>query len=99
MTAADNLVFTPECRTRTGSNELQIANTQYRGVNIAERTFIPWNIFRKTVVQYVVDLQLPMDTEVKGGEMSQYYYTSEGYGLPVFDQLEDAVEFIDKFKS
>lgn len=98
MTAND-LIFEPQSRHRMSGNELQIATTHYKGVHITERTFFPWNIFKNITVCYVLDLVLPIDTEVKGGKMDDAYYTEEGYGLPVFEELDDALEFIDKFRA
>ena len=98
MTAND-LMFEPELRVPQGGNETQIAYAMHKNIRITERTYIPWNIFKNIKVHYIVDLVLPMNTKVKGGEMSDVYYTEEGYGLPVFAELDDAFEFVDNFKS
>jgi hypothetical protein len=95
----EDLIFNPVTRYPQAGNEIQICETSYKGVHITERTFFPWNIFQNISVLYILDLVLPMETKVEGGEMSDVYYTDEGYGLPVFKDLDKATAFIDKYKS
>lgn len=94
----NKLVFNPETRHMSAGNEIQHCGTEYKGIKITEVTYFPFNIFINISTWYIVDLVLPMDTKVENGEMRDCYYTDEGYGLPVFDKLEDVIVFINKFK-
>jgi hypothetical protein len=95
----ENLEFSPVNRYFSRGNETQICETKYKGVSINEWTHFPYSFFgdKEPITYYVVDLVLPMTTVVKGGEMSNYYYTEDGYGLAVIKTLEDTIEFIDKY--
>lgn len=65
----------------------------YKSVNIQERTIIPhfWGKEIQTIV--TLDLQFPI------GKYdcidSAWGYCEEGYGIPVFNDLQKAKEFID----
>lgn len=91
----ENLIFEPVAKTTSGGNEMQVAKTIYKGIDVIERTFFPWNIFKKTSVHYMVDLVLPIGT-IKC--LSEDFYTEEGYGVPVVNTLEEAIAIIDNFK-
>lgn len=91
----DQLEFEPVARCTTGGDEMQVARTFYKGIEIVERTFFPWNPFKKTSVHYMVDLVLPMGTL---DCLSDVYYTDEGYGVPEVKTLEEAISIIDNFK-
>ena len=91
----DSLIFEPVCCVGNG-NQMQVASTKHKNVQIIERTFFPWNVFKKSSVHYMVDLVLPMGTEPC---LSEDYYTDEGFGVPVVDTLEEAVILAEKYLS
>jgi len=91
---ANSLVFEPILRYGKG-DEMQVARTTYKNTTIYERTFIPWNIFKKITVSYDIDLVLLMGTEPC---LSADFYTDDGYGIPVVKTLEEAIVLIDKYK-
>ena len=91
----DNLIFEPLHRSFQGGNELQVCKTNYNGVDIIERTYFPWNIFKKPTTWYSVDLIFPMGTMEC---LTDKFYTDEGYGMPEVSTLEEAVAIIDNFK-
>ena len=92
---ANDLIFEPVTRTTSAGNEMQVAKTAYKGIEIIERTFFPWNPFKQISVHYMVDLVFPIGT-LKC--LSEDFYTEEGYGVPVVDTLEEAIVIIDNFK-
>jgi hypothetical protein len=94
----NKLVFRPETRHMSAGNEIQHCSTEYLNVGVTCVTYFPFNILINIYTWYIVDLVLPMDTKVEKGKMSACYYTDAGYGLPVFDELEDVIAFINKFK-
>lgn len=96
--ASEELTWTPRARCVTAGNETQLAAATFMSVEITERTHFPFNIFKQISVLYIVDLVLPMDTPVEFGEMSDVFYTSEGYGLPVFKEIEHALAFIRNYR-
>jgi hypothetical protein len=91
--------YEPQHSSFKGGNNIQTATTNYNGVLITEYTFIPWNVFKNIKVWNVVDLVLPMNTVVENGKMDDLYYTEDGFGLPVFEDVDDALLFINEFKS
>jgi len=94
-TIIENLEFTPLHRYMSAGNEIQICKTNYLGIGITERTFFPYNIFKKPSYWYTVDLVLKTS---EYNCLSEDYYTQEGYGLPEFKTLEEACEFIINYK-
>lgn len=91
---ANDLEFKPVTMYGKG-NQVQVAETKYKGVLIYERTFIPWNVFKNISVHYQIDLVLPMGSEPC---LDPDFYTDEGYGVPVVKTLEEAIVLIDKYK-
>ncbi len=91
----DELIFEPINRHMSCGNEIQLAKTNYRSIEIHERTFFPFNIFKETVVCYMVDLVFPIGTM---DCLTDVYYTDEGFGVPEVSTLEEAIAIIDKFK-
>lgn len=96
------LTFVPLHRWRVGGNEHQIARTTFRGVDIYERSFFPFSIFKPLSFHYVVDLILPMTTPVAGGTMENYDLylddPDDTVGNPHVRTLEAAVEFIQQYR-
>lgn len=91
----DDLIFEPISQRMSNGNEIQHAKTVYKGVEIHERTFFPFNIFKEPKVWYIVDLIFPMEAM---SCITDKYYCEEGFGVPEVDTLEEAVAIIDKFK-
>jgi len=91
----DTLVFEQVAKCPSGGNEMQVAKTVYKGIDIIERTFFPWSPFKSISVHYMVDLVLPMGTLEC---LSDSYYTEEGFGVPEVKTLEEAIKVIDDFK-
>jgi hypothetical protein len=92
------LTFKPLTRYMSAGNEIQVCTTKYKGIEITERSFFPYNPFKNPVFWYIVDLVLPIETTTKNGVISDEYYTAPGYGLPVFNTLDDATAFIANFR-
>lgn len=75
------------------SANVRIDYFKYKGVNLHEQTRIP-HFWGKNVSNLVVlDLQYPMGTY---DCLSDGFYCDENYGVPVFSELSEAKEFIDK---
>lgn len=95
--------YTPLHRWNKCGNETQTAMLILpNGTAIIEYTYIPWSIFESITTWYVMDIILPMEYEhVKqfNGNMSANYYTADGYGLPVFDRIEDLYNFNEFYKN
>lgn len=96
MMSIDNLEFEPLSRHMSCGNEVQLAKTVYKGVEILERTYFPWNPLKDSTVFYTVDLVFPIGTM---DCLADWMYTEEGFGVPHVDTLEKAIEIIDNFKA
>jgi hypothetical protein len=94
----DALVFEPDYRIPKCGNEIQVCHTTYKGMKIYQETFFPHNFLKKPTDTFFLDLCLPMTTIVPNGEMCSYGYFEEGYGKPIFKEIEYAIEFIDNIK-
>jgi len=94
----NDLIFEPIVCYTSGGNQTQVCSTTYKNIGITWRTYFPWSIFKEPTDSFVADLILPMDTIVENGNMSDAYYTEEGYGLPQFKTLEDTIKFIDNYE-
>ncbi len=91
------LIFEPISRSPSAGNELQCAETNYKGVRILEFTFFPWSPFKNISVWYMVDLVLPMGTIPS--LVADKYYTEEGFGVPEVKTIEQAIEVVENFKN
>lgn len=91
------LKFKPVNRFMSAGNEIQVCCTKYKGIGITERTFFPYISFKGPITWYVLDLVLPMTISPPNGIMNDNYYTDEGFGMPEFDKLEDACNFIKQY--
>lgn len=98
MNKIDELIFEPRCKFMSAGNEHQRSVTHYKGIEIMEMVIFPWNIFKSPSFLYVVDLIIPNNTVIQNGIINSDMYTDEGFGYPQFEELEHAVEYIDKFK-
>lgn len=81
-------------------NEIQICKVSFPyEVTLTERTFFPFFFLNPVVVIYIMDLVLPLMSECHdkikefGGDLETCYYTEDGYGMPEFNNLEDAWKF------
>jgi hypothetical protein len=92
----NNLIFTPVVSYMSHGDSIQLCETKYKGVKITQRTFFPYNIFKEPSDIFILDYILPLTQKVVNGEMSSNYYTEDGYGLPVFNKLEDSLNFINE---
>jgi hypothetical protein len=61
------------------------------GVRVMEDFVTPRNPFKKSFSLVVVDYTVPMTTKIDHAEVSDDYYTEEGFGVPVF-RGDDAME-------
>jgi hypothetical protein len=95
---ANELEFEPQHRQTFGGNELQIATTSYKNVLITERTYIPYNWFKQIRVTFLVDHVIAENTVLKNGIINYNCYTEDGFGIPQFNELEHAIEYIDTIK-
>lgn len=92
------LVFKPEHEWSSSGDQLQTCTTMHNNVNISWLTKFYWNIFKAPLNVITVDLLLPIDTVLTDGRMEEGY-CENGFGYPVFDTLENAINFIDNYKS
>lgn len=54
------------------------------------------NIFKDPIDSFEVELFLPIETKIKNGKIKKEgTYLAESHGVPVFENLNDAVRFID----
>jgi hypothetical protein len=66
------------------------------GVYVMEDFVTPRNPFKKSFSLVVVSYTIPMDTKVDHAEVSDDYYTEDGFGVPVFrgdDAMENAFNY------
>ena len=96
--------YTPLNRFMNCGNEIQVCGLLFpHNVHVTERTFFPWNFMKDPSTYWVLDLVLPISITDKikefGGELSDCYYTDEGYGMPEFRNLEKAFEFNEYYNS
>lgn len=95
----NRLVFEPINRFFNAGNETHVVKTKVLGIEIIWYTYFPWNIFKDPTDTFVVDLTLPLDYPIKNGKISENYYTDSGYGLPVFNTIEDSYDFIKNYRN
>ncbi|HII95371.1 MAG TPA: hypothetical protein HA367_06530 [Candidatus Methanofastidiosum sp.] len=94
----DDLIFEPLVRFMSKGNEIQRCTTMYKNIGICWETFFPHNIFKDPIDRFTVDLVLPIGTTLhESGYMNPNYYTDEGFGMPEFKTLDNAIEFIDSY--
>jgi len=66
------------------------------GIHVMEDFITPHNVFKKSFSMVVVDYTVPMTTKIDHAEVSDDYYTEEGFGVPVFrgdDAMEQAFNY------
>lgn len=95
----NTLEFEPVNRFWSAGNEIQRCKTIHNGIEILWETYFPFNIFKSPIDTFTPDIILPMSTKVINGVLNDAYYTDEGYGMVDFKTLEDAIQFINDFKS
>lgn len=93
-----SLEFVPLHNFMSGGTNIQVCQAKYKNHYITWRTYFPWSVFEKPCDEIVVDRVLPMNEKVPNATMSDDFYTPEGYGLPVFKDVDHAIEFIDSIK-
>ncbi len=98
MINCDTLEFEPIANYFSHGNQIQKCETKVQGIEILWTTFFPYNIFKDPADWFLVNLILPMDTVVIDGRLNPNYYTDEGFGMPEFDTLETAVNFIEQYQ-
>ena len=96
--------YTPLNRFFSCGNEIQVCGLIFpNNIHVTERTFFPWNVFKNVTTYWVLDIVLPNKFKDKinefGGELSDCYYTEEGYGMPEFKELEKAFDFNEWYHS
>lgn len=82
----------------TSKNQCKVSLLKYKGVDIYENLYIPHSFNKDIILEYVVPIILPLDTEIKNGVVKNYY-ESEGFGSCYFEDVSDAKNFIDNFKN
>jgi hypothetical protein len=90
--------YKPLNRFMSCGNEIQVCGLIFpHKVHVTERTFFPWNFMKSPSTYWVLDLILPNSVADKvkefEGELTDKYYTDEGYGMPEFTDLEKAYQF------
>jgi hypothetical protein len=90
----DKIEFEPISKYNKFGNEIQTAKFNYKGIDVYEETFIPYNIFKNITVIYTIDLLLPIGENIEQGP-----YCEEGYGSPMFNKIEDSINFINNYKN
>ena len=71
------------------------------GIECHEDYISPHNIFKKPRSFVLVSYMVPMSTTVPGAEISDDYYTPDGFGVPVFsgvDCMEKAFKYAMSLK-
>lgn len=92
-----NLEFEPLYQWRqSGGDQIQRCQAIYKNIAITWDTIFWWNIFKSPTDYFMVDVTIPLSTKVEKGEMVQGYCDG-GYGYPVFKDLKDAINFIEKY--
>jgi hypothetical protein len=79
---------------QTSVQTIEVTNGKYKGISISERYTSPNHWGRKSRTEYLVDLVLPIGSYPN---LSEDYYTAEGYGMPVFSDLEKTLDWIDEY--
>lgn len=95
-TIFNELIFEPLNSFMSCGDNIQICKTNYLGIDIYIRTIFWYNIFKEPSDTFTVDLNLPMDTIIDNGSMENIYH-EDGYGSPVFNTLEYAIEYIKNY--
>src|SRR5574344_574365 len=73
----------------------QISYANYKGVLIHE-LIIAKGLFGDVIIQYhLVGLHYPTSTKINNGTIIQWY-EEDGFGHPMFENIEDVESFIDK---
>lgn len=84
--------------------ETKVSSAKYKNIEITERISVPLynikNIFcnKKVKIEYHVDLIMHINTVPKNGIMTTWY-EQEGYGHPYFEDLQDAIDFINDYNN
>lgn len=78
----------------TPKNQCKVSVLQYKGVNIYEHLYIPHSFNKDIILEYIVPIILPLDTEIQRGKVINYY-ENEGFGSCYFTDIVDAKNFID----
>lgn len=98
-TNIDQLEYTPLNRFTQHGNEIQFASVTVEGVEIFERIYFPYNFMKNISVLHIVQLILPLNNPYPlqfNGKMNyDLGYYEDGYGSPIFNELEDAVAFVE----
>lgn len=98
MKNIDNLIFEPIISFCAGGKEIQRCSANYKGINIMWETAFPFNFFKKLYNHFVLDIIVKKDNKIKNGNVNCNYYTESGFGYPDFENLEDAINYIDSLK-
>lgn len=73
----------------------EVCTGEYKGIRITETYRNPRHWGKQPSTTYLVDLIFPMGMF---NCLDDRYYTPEGYGMPVFNNVEAAKEFINQYK-
>ncbi|MBE3145490.1 MAG: hypothetical protein IMZ61_16435 [Planctomycetes bacterium] len=76
-----------------GRNIIRDFYTFPNGIHVMEDYITPANPFRSSSSRIVVSYIVPMSTVIEGAEVSGDYYTEEGFGVPVFSDMEKAFNY------
>jgi hypothetical protein len=94
----NSLVFEPVVDFMSSGNRIQRCEARYKGHGIMWQTYFPWNIFEDPTDSFMVDRVVSVDTPIRNAVINDTWYTEEGYGYPIFETLEHAVEYINKLE-
>jgi hypothetical protein len=81
-----------------GRNTIRDFYTFPNGIPVMEDYVTPASPFRSSFSRIVVSYIVPIDTVIEGAEVSGDYYTEEGYGVPVFSDMEKAFNYAHSLK-
>ena len=79
---------------------------EMQGFDVFEETHFPHNVFKHiTTWVKAVDFNIKADSSIMkqaekhGGIWEEGYYAEEGYGWPMFDDMEKCFNFITEYKA
>lgn len=85
--------------TRALPNTIRDVYILPNGIWVMEDWITPYSFLKKSFSIVVVNHRVPMDTKIDKAEVSDDYYTEDGFGVPVFrgdNPMEDAYNYAMK---
>lgn len=91
----ETLEFEPLANFYKGGRNVQICTTLYKNHNVQWKTISPFSPFKNSYDVVVVERIVPINSVIKNASISDVYYTEDGYGMPEFKNIDDALDYID----